>query len=330
MASFLDYLTDPDFIKAHGVVKHGNESVGYIYIENEKDISFWKVFFGEEILQSYEFNATKNPDSVACGTRGKTRFDDLMCNANKSAVFALDSDIDHFTPQRFTRCKDIIDNPFVIHTYGYGKESFTNSCEVLNSCLGSYYYFRPSSYRFNTFLESYSKLIYPVLIKFLHLLNTHEDITDESRLRAELIPSEIELCKMYFENDYSSFNASISGFEQELDQLLQGEDFSTTKQHCMRFGLKEENTYQFVNGHDLEDKIVKVIVNQIKCRIISAELDTYKNEGAQGKMIGDRSNELKTHFDEHVRFSTLRNVNQAFLANELFRASQEQITALKN
>lgn len=329
MASFTEYFTNPHYIKAHGIVKKGNENLGFIYIENEKDISFWKVFFGEDVLKSYEFNATKNPATVACGTRGKFRFDELICNANKSAIFALDSDLDHMTPNRFKRCVDIIENPFVIHTFGYGKESFTNSIESLNSCLESYYFYRPSSFKFTNFLENYSSIIYPVFIKFIHLLNHHPDVSDEGEFRKRIIPNQQLLSDMYFDNKFEDAQTYFSAYEQELDHLLNGDDIATTVELCSRFGLKQRNTYQFINGHDLEDKIVKVIVNQIKCNLIAEEMDNYKAEGAQGQLLGDRGRELKTHFDENVRFGTLRSMCTRYSSNDLFRASQEQLTVLQ-
>lgn len=329
MASFSEYFTNPDYIKAHGIIKEGNENLGFIYIENEKDISFWKVFFGEDVLNSYEFNATQNPATVACGTRGKIRFDELICNANKSAVFALDSDLDHITPNRFKRCVDIIDNPFVIHTFGYGKESFTNSIESLNSCLESYCFFRPSSFKFTNFLENYSSIIYPVFIKFIHLLNHHPDVSDEGEFRKRIIPNQQLLSDMYFDNKFEDALTYFNAYEQELDQLLNDDDVATTIELCSRFGLKQHNTYQFINGHDLEDKIVKVIVNQIKCNLIAEEMDNYKAEGAQGQLLGDRARELKTHFDENVRFGTLRSMCTKYSTNDLFRASQEQLTVLQ-
>lgn len=327
MSDFLDYLTNPSFIKATGKIKIGKEEFGYIYIENEQDKSFWELFFGSDIISNYEFNVSGNPESMTCGTRGKVRFDSLLKSANKHSVFALDSDIDHFTIGRFDRCNEIIENPFVIHTYGYGKESYTNSFVVLDKCLHSYSFYIKNTYNFKTFLESYSSLIYNVYIKFIYLLNENK-LANEGDFNQKIIPTSVQLKDMFFLNDYASFKVSITSYEQELDEIIGDNDYLTQADYFNRFGLCSTNVYQFINGHNLEDRIINPIVNEIKCKLIKAEMKSYKGEGATGEMLKNRSGEVKNHFENNVKFSTIKTLSIEFSNCTLFKKAQEQITAL--
>ncbi|EGR7968073.1 DUF4435 domain-containing protein [Vibrio vulnificus] len=328
MDNFSDYFTNPDYIKAHGLVKQCNENYGIIYIENEKDVSFWKEFFGSVVLNSYEITATNKGLSVGNATRGKARFEKLLESANKLAIFALDSDHDHLTPDRFEKCQHIINNPFVIHTYGYGKESYYNSIEVLNDCLEKYYFFKPSSFKFNKFLQDYSNIIYNSFIKTIHLLNHDSTFTDQSILSNNIIPQRNVLLDMYFEGDYKEFISSVQAYEQELDKILNDSDISNTTECCSNFGLNANNVYQFINGHDLENRIIHVIVNEIRCRLIKCEMDDFKKDGGKGTALRDRNNEINSHFDDCVNFKTIKHSCCNYKDNPLFINSLSQLSPL--
>ncbi|MEE3876763.1 DUF4435 domain-containing protein [Vibrio sp. YYF0003] len=328
MASFSDYLTNPDYIKAHGVIRHGDSEKGFIFIENEKDISFWKIFFGEDILKSYEFNMASGPNNELDATRGKPRFERLLKDANKLAIFAIDSDFDHLTPNRYEHCNYLINNDFVIHTYGYGKESYLNCREVLNDCMGGYYFFKPNSHTFCDFLCTFSEIIYRPLIKYLYLLNENKADHNEKEFHNNIIPNKAVLYEMYFNSNYESFVESVEQYEARLDSALSNTDLSDYINMCEKYGLNTKTSYQYINGHTLEDKIINEVVLEIKNRIQQAELSEFIRSGAQGQAIQDRRNELKNHFSNNVNFNTLKNCSKVWIDNILYQTAKENQLAI--
>ncbi|MGR3962742.1 DUF4435 domain-containing protein [Vibrio lentus] len=326
----LEYLVDPDYIKAHGIVKYQNAERGFIYIENEKDISFWELFFGPDILKNYEFNMASGPGAEDDSTRGKKRFEDLLKKANKLAIFAIDADFDHFTPSRFPKCKEICDNKFVIHTYGYSKESYLNSPSVLNDCLSKYAFYKPTGLVFCDFLRSYSNSIYSVLIKYLYLLNTNPAFSDERVFHDAITPRYDTLFKMYFESDHSDFNNNLQRYEATLDAALQGIDLTDHFAMCESYNLTHDTAYQYINGHVLEDKIIDCIVNEIRQRLSIEALESFKNSGANPQDINNRKKEISNFFKNERNFSTMRSTSNKFELETLFDHAKAQLECLKN
>ncbi|WP_372430336.1 DUF4435 domain-containing protein [Vibrio alginolyticus] len=323
MASFSDYLTSPEYIKAHGLIRHGDSDKGFIFIENEKDISFWKLFFGNEILKKYEFNMASGPNNEVNGTRGKPRFESLLESANSLAIFAIDSDFDHLTPDRYEHCFHLVNNKFVIHTYGYGKESYLNCKEVLNDCMEGYYFYKPNSHTFCEFLTNYSKIIYLPLIKFLYLLNENKVDHSEKDFHKKITPSREALFSMYFDANYEAFTDQVTKYEAHLDTLLGTVKLNDYIKMCESYCLTEETAYQYINGHRLEKNIINEVVVEIKNRIQQDELNTFIQNGGKGQAIQDRRNELNTHFSERVNFHTLKNCSKSWLDNLLCKTAQD-------
>ncbi|WP_413516778.1 DUF4435 domain-containing protein [Photobacterium phosphoreum] len=322
-----EYLFDKEYIESYGLMTNGNPDFGFIYIETERDKRFWEIFFGNEILKNYEINFNYKTPTMHCGTRGKVRYEGYYKKANKRAIIAIDSDFDHLTPNRFEYCEYIINNPFVFHTFAYTKENIFNSVEVLDECLSKYYFSTPSSYRLDEFLSNYSELIHDVCVKFVSILDL-KLITDESTLYEKIIPSDNELEKMFFNSDYDSFNSEIIQYEKDLDELLNGADISYISVGFTNFGMDKTNTYQFISGHKLEKRIIDVIVTLIRRKLHKQAMTEFKDEGAQGEMLSNRNSEICNHFDEMIRFSTLRANSQNFENNNIYRASKEQLGVL--
>lgn len=326
----LEYLVDPDYIKAHGIVKHQNAERGFIYIENEKDICFWELFFGPDILKNYEFNMSSGPGAEEDSARGKKRFEELLKKANKLALFAVDADFDHLTPSRFPKCKEICDNKFVIHTYGYSKESYLNSPSVLNDCLSKYAFYKPTGLVFCDFLKSYSNSIYNVLVKYLYLLNTDPAFSDESVFHDAITPRYNTLFKMYFESDHSEFISNLQTYEATLDIALQGVDLTEHFAMCHSYNLTQDTAYQYINGHVLEDKVIDCIVNEIRRRLSVEALNSFISSGAKGKDINNRRNEIANFFKNERNFSTMRSTSDKFELEPLFTHARVQLECLQN
>lgn len=301
---------------------------GFLFIENEKDKAHWTKFLGVGFVSKYVFSVSHNIETIQCGSRGKARFDTLLAKASEVAIFAIDADIDHFTPLRFEKCREIIENPHVIHTYGYSKESISNCALVLDDCLEKYHYFDECPYRFSEFLTKYSKIIYPAFLRFIHLLNSNADYNDESDFNRNIIPDEARLYKMFFDSDYCDFQSHIDAFIAKLEEKIGPEGMVLDMEHLASYGFTEETAYQFINGHNLEERIVDKIANQIKCRLVNDSFQKYKDEGAQGKLLSDRRSELNNHFNNDVKFSTLRCNSSAFNDDFVYKLSLNQLGSL--
>ncbi|ELJ8644988.1 hypothetical protein ACSL9B_000122 [Vibrio cholerae] len=324
MSDMEEYLFDEDYIATYGLMNYSNADFGFIYIETERDKDFWENFFGYDILKNYEINYSYKGSISNGGIRGKIRYKNNFKHANKRALIAIDSDFDHVTPNRFEYCKDLLNNPFVIHTFAYTKENIINSIEVIDDCLKKYHFCIPCRYRFNDFLSNYSSLIHDVFIKFVSTLDLGLN-SDESILYEMVIPSDKELDQMFFDSNYTSFSEKLDLYKKELDKLLSGFNYKHVVDGFEEFGMNKSNVYQFIGGHHLERRIIDVIVVKIRRKLHKEAMDAFKAEGAKGDMLENRNKEISNHFEEMIRFSTLRANSLKFEQNKLYIASKKQL-----
>ncbi|MEG3756022.1 DUF4435 domain-containing protein [Psychromonas arctica] len=326
----LDYGFNSKYIAGYVKFKHGlNSKVqGVIYIENEKDKAFWSTYLGEEIVSRYTFSMASGPDCEETPIRGKCRFEPYLSGASKEVVFAIDADFDFLTPDRNDKCKKICESPYIIHTYGYSKESFTNSYNVIDACLEQYHYFNAHEYRIKDFIENYSKRIYSCVVKYLFLLNIDQVPLNDSEFYNIIIYA--DCYSLYFKDEWDSFDNELNALNNKFSNVLVAlgastNEFETKLNEC---GLIETTVYQYISGHKLEDQIIKPIINSIKSALIKEGRESYINSGARGKEISNRQQELVNHFKDNVNFHTLKCSSEAWLDNHLYAISKAQSQAL--
>ena len=164
---FLDMLFDEEFIEATSIVKHGKDvpTKGHIFIENEADELFWIELFGPDIMKNYEISMCSGPNAVEDCKRGKQRFYKNFKYANRLAIFAIDADFAHLTPNRHHLNKEISDNAFIVHTMVYSKESIRYCIDNLNCAIKRYRYNTLHSYSFDEYLITYSNLMLQLVKK---------------------------------------------------------------------------------------------------------------------------------------------------------------------
>lgn len=306
MSEYLKYLTDPDYIKAYlKITVSGNERPeGFIYIESEKDKSFWERLLNSFAKNKYEFKIqTKEKIAV----RGKRALEALYASANAKALVAVDSDFDYISPNRSDNARVMNRNRYVLQTYAYSVESLSLDVSRVDTCLAQYYYFEPNEHKLKLFLETYSNIIYPVLMKYIFLMDTMDTPPlKENDFHFEIIPS--YPVSNYENNSFEDLVQKVSLLDQQLTPMINDiQAFNAFMQLSHFKGLQKDNCYKFIRGHDVEEKIVIPIVNHIKKRQIEQEMLRVKS-GSDSQSWEYKQREIRNHFEHTRNFKTLVSV----------------------
>lgn len=304
MADFKEFLTNKSFVKAY--VKKDSLD-GIIYLENEADRIFWEEFIGSGIKRKYgfKFGTMENPSA-----RGKGVYNDMFAHANEAVLFAIDSDFDYLAENRSAISKVINQNKYIIQTFAYATENIKLSIEPIDECLRKFRYCDEHGFFISDFMTEYSRAIYEPLLKYLFLLDRRVELNlDESSFHNHVAPNNEEIKNCFFKREWSAFKSRISEFNKTLDLNLLTSDaelFGIFVEKSKAKGFNEENAYQFIKGHVLEDRIVNVIVSEIKSRVISMEVEKIKPIFKDnGKALGQKIKEIKNHFNQCCCFQTL-------------------------
>lgn len=326
--SFSEYLFDKDYIQSRSKLRSKDSSTRLMYVENEKDQSFWNKLLGRELQELYEFSMANGPGCNESNVRGKFRFDRYLDKANSHAVFALDSDFDHVLPNASSRYQHFSENPFVIHTFGYNKESLTNCIANIICCLKSFCYTVPSDKDIEAFLSSYSSIIKLYLVKYVFLVNEGEAPYEDDDFHRFIIPNVDFIRKVFHDNDWEQFKESIDLAEASLDQIVAERDLDNIDKLFRSHGMTEYNAYMFINGHKVQQLVVDTIIAEVKKELIDKAIDKAKQDGFRGSPLGQKAQEIKNHFSEECNFNTLRNSSHCLVKDDLIKKVQEQFASL--
>lgn len=297
MKAFSDYFTDPKYAKSY--VK-GEDCVGIVYIESEQDKAFWRAIFKQNTKNRYSFKTgtTKHPYS-----RSKSLFADMYTDANETTPIAIDSDFDYLAANRSEVAKNINANPYVLQTFAYSVESLDFEVNTLDQCLEKTQFYIEHEFTINHFLSRYSALIYPLLLRYLFLMDQRvDDLLDEKAFHRVLVSFDLNL--LYFDNDWEDFTATVTELTTQLTSKVNKDELARFERSITLKGINKSNSYQFIHGHTLADSIVRPLIKVIRDKIKSAERIRIK-AAFKGEDIQTRMNEMEQHFKTKCSFDTL-------------------------
>jgi hypothetical protein len=238
-----------------------------VRIESKNDIDFWNFTF-KNALPSLrpEFY----PQSSLSGTKGKSCVMLLKEFADKELVLCVDSDYDYLLQS--------IDfqYPFVFQTHTYSVENYWSFADGLKNVVENTTYTEGSSdFDFNAFFKNFSEIIYDWLVYSLY----SEKIND-----GQLTPKKCGE-SIGFNKDLS-IKEALKELKTHLNQLGKSfkfyqnqAEFKALKKQFTTLGLTKNNSYLFVRGHDLFDRVTLPLVKKIGEEITNAKFESLKKAG---------------------------------------------------
>lgn len=301
MTEFEDISFSEEYLQVYCVMAGHN---GFVFVEGLKDISFWGGILNDKD-KGIRFDIC-NPTHK--GTKGKTVLRQFMSRANRYAIFAMDSDFDYLCPGNSADSEIICSNKYIFHTLVYSKESIELQPEVLEHCVSQIQLATDIKFNFESYMNEYSLLIYPLLKKYL-LLKQNKVRLDDSKFHEAITPSLLKISHDFVIQNavFGTMEQSISVFEQELDaQIKDTYDSEGYYSQLHEKGLRENNAYQYINGHFLADRVVMPV---IKCLIEQLNINEtaliVKQCKEKPTMISERKNELKNILETELNINTL-------------------------
>mgnify|MGYP003356534112 FL=1 len=134
------------------------------YVESYDDVSFWR-----NILDAYEndkrYFEVMLPSHQNL-TKGKKRVlaNLLQENMGEHMIACVDADYDYLLQGATPTSKTVVNNAFVLHTYAYAIENLQCYAPSLHRLCVMATLNDRNSFHFEQFLESYSKIIYPLFV----------------------------------------------------------------------------------------------------------------------------------------------------------------------
>jgi hypothetical protein len=101
--------------------------------------------------------------------------------------------------------------------------------------------------------------------------------------------------KPCFDDDWIEYTSIVSQLDEELAAMATTEVFDSFAVDLKQKGLNKTNAYQFIKGHELENHIVKPLVEAITKKQNLAEFERIKNTFPTGE-LDKRRREMNHHY----------------------------------
>ena len=108
------------------------------YVESYDDISFWRSLFDEYENEKYHFEVMLPARSNLSKGKKQAMMNMLGKAFGKNMIACVDSDYDYLLQGATSTSRNMIENPYILHTYTYAIENYQCYAESLHQiCVQS-------------------------------------------------------------------------------------------------------------------------------------------------------------------------------------------------
>lgn len=328
MSEFSDFLTDKNYISSYNVFLSGDtadKDNGIIYVEDASDWKFWEEFIGYHYPEEYICRPSSKDGKTVTGKRF---LETIYDKANEKVIIAIDSDYDYIASK--AQASHVFNhNKYIIHTYGFSRESVQLEKHHLQSFFEQCRLTLPNTVNLLDFLDQFSEISFKALARYKVLL----DRVNYVNIYEGEFNSCFNIINKKLVDDYLNLDLStISEIEGSLDRFfseknLSKNDIDEAKDFLNRISINKSNAYRFISGHiffDLVKKIHKGALSQLmKNEIIKVKEDVDKNS------IKDGVSHVTNLFKESFSFDTYCNMRRVDPNDEVHKLILSAIHKIK-
>ncbi len=321
MSEFKDYLTNHKYIGNYNAIissNTNNTEKGVVYVEDGSDIWFWQTFIERLFPNQYEYK------TASYEQQGKTTLKQFYKKLNKKVLIARDADYDWLLPNQ-----DDLNNPYILHTFAYSKESVLIEKDNLNEFFGIISHSHRHNMSINTVIKHLSRLVF---FGLCWLVNAYLKNSSPAGINYDSFNKNYQILDKNFvlENlmfDFDALNIIQDNVNNHLT-LSSNDDLMTAKCYLSKYDINENNAYRFISGHLLDEFINKIheqLCNQLKRK----EADDIKQH-LKGKAIGNRISQISKIFENSFSLQTYYRQYLIDDNDEIHQKILEKISQLNN
>lgn len=242
------------------------------YVESYDDVFFWRT-----VLSRYE-NSTRYFEvmlpSHTTLERGKKSvlMNELGDRLGECMIACVDADYDYILQGATEMSRQMLENPYIFHTYAYAIENFQCYAKGLHETCVMVTLNDHRIFNFERFLQSYSQTIWPLFVWHVVFLQRrkmtmHFDMCEFNKV--VVLPSvRIQNPKWAIEYLSKKVRAKMFQLERRFPKLK--DVLPETERMLRDLGINDNNTYLYIQGHHLFDLVVSPVVQTV-CDILRNE-----------------------------------------------------------
>ncbi len=227
------------------------------YVESYDDISFWRSVFDEfesdkfhfEVMLPARSNLTKGKKQAMMNMLGKAY--------GRNMIACVDSDYDYLLQGATSTSRQIIENPFILHTYAYAIENFKCNADSLKQICVLSTLNDKNIINFNEFFKLYSQICFPLFVWNILLYRRHDTSTMSLLRFCEIV----RITSFTIDNPAHSLQQlnnrvqhNIKILEKRFPHYIQ--EHKLLGEELVSIGILPEETYFYIQGHHIMNNVV--------------------------------------------------------------------------
>ena len=243
-----------------------------VYVESYDDVFFWRSVLGRYEDDKLTFDIMLPSRNLHLDRGKKAAISNMLKGAGRDMIACVDADYDYILQGATEMSRQMLENPYIFHTYAYAIENFQCYAKGLHETCVMVTLNDHRIFNFERFLQSYSQTIWPLFVWHVVFLQRrkmtmHFDMCEFNKV--VVLPSvRIQNPKWAIEYLSKKVRAKMFQLERRFPKLKDA--LPETERMLRDLGINDYNTYLYIQGHHLFDLVVSPVVQTV-CDILRNE-----------------------------------------------------------
>ena len=243
-----------------------------VYVESYDDVFFWRSVLGRYEDDKLTFDIMLPSRNLHLDRGKKAAISNMLKGVGRDMIACADADYDYILQGATEMSRQMLENPYIFHTYAYAIENFQCYAKGLHETCVMVTLNDHRIFNFERFLQSYSQTIWPLFVWHVVFLQRrkmtmHFDMCEFNKV--VVLPSvRIQNPKWAIEYLSKKVRAKMFQLERRFPKLKDA--LPETERMLRDLGINDNNTYLYIQGHHLFDLVVSPVVQTV-CDILRNE-----------------------------------------------------------
>ena len=243
-----------------------------VYVESYDDVFFWRSVLGRYEDDKLTFDIMLPSRNQHLDRGKKAAISNMLKGVGRDMIACVDADYDYILQGATEMSRQMLENPYIFHTYAYAIENFQCYAKGLHETCVMVTLNDHRIFNFERFLQSYSQTIWPLFVWHVVFLQRrkmtmHFDMCEFNKV--VVLPS-VRIQNPQWAIVYLSKKVRAKMFQLERRFPKLKDAMPETERMLRDLGINDNNTYLYIQGHHLFDLVVSPVVQTV-CDILRNE-----------------------------------------------------------
>ena len=243
-----------------------------VYVESYDDVFFWRSVLGRYEDDKLTFDIMLPSRNQHLDRGKKAAISNMLKGVGRDMIACVDADYDYILQGATEMSRQMLENPYIFHTYAYAIENFQCYAKGLHETCVMVTLNDHRIFNFERFLQSYSQTIWPLFVWHVVFLQRRKMTMhfDMCEFNKEVVLPSVRIQNPKWAIEYLSKKVRAKMFQLERRFPKLKDALPETERMLRDLGINDNNTYLYIQGHHLFDLVVSPVVQTV-CDILRNE-----------------------------------------------------------